>query len=132
MSTGDHTKGTYSGGGADEAGAQNAAMQQTQDCLRNGTCEAGKTKEGQAAQQKALEAVDGDASKARELNNISADIMPVLLQQAGGDPAKMQEILLKAQADPEGFLNSLPPDIRARISNTASSVEANRKPASRP
>jgi hypothetical protein len=108
------------------------ALKKTQDCLRKGNCATINTKEGQAADQKALGAVGGDVSKKQELYNISADIMPVLLQQAGGDPVKMQEILLKAQTDPEGFLKSLPADIRAKISNTARSVAADKAPAQNP
>lgn len=106
------------------------ALQQTQDCLRAGNCETMNTNQGKAADQKALEAVGGDQAKKQELYNISADIMPWLTEQSKGDPGKMQEILLKAQTDPEGFYNSLPADVKSKISSTASSVEASRKPAS--
>jgi hypothetical protein len=44
----------------------------------------------------------------------------------------MQEIIVKAQTDPEAFLKSLPPDIQAKISNVAKGVEADRKPAQNP
>ncbi|MCX7067859.1 MAG: hypothetical protein NTW85_09235 [Methylococcales bacterium] len=100
-----------------------SALQKTQDCLRNQTCEAAKSKAGQAADQKALEAVGGNASNKQELYNISADIMPMLIQQTGGDPEKMQALMLKAQTDPEGFFNSLSPDAQAKIKNIANTVE---------
>ncbi len=100
-----------------------SALQKTQDCLRNQTCEAAKSGAGQAANQKALEAVGGNTSNKQELYNISADIMPILIQQTGGNDEKMQALMLKAQTDPEGFLNSLPPDVQAKIKNLANAVE---------
>ncbi|MCK9620955.1 MAG: hypothetical protein M0R47_10520 [Methylobacter sp.] len=102
-----------------------SALQKTQDCLRNQNCDAARTEAGIAANQKALEAVGGNARDMQELYNISADIMPILEQQAGGDPVKMQALMLKAQTDPEGFLNSLSPEIRAMIKNVSNAVEKN-------
>ena len=100
-----------------------SALQKTQDCLRNQTCDAAKSSAGQAADQKALEAVGGNANNKQELYNISADIMPMLIQHTGGDPEKMQALMLKAQTDPEGFFNSLSPDAQAKIKNIANTVE---------
>ncbi|MGZ4956172.1 MAG: hypothetical protein ACXV8Q_13780 [Methylobacter sp.] len=101
----------------------NSALLKTQDCLRNQNCDAAKTETGRAAEQKALEAVGGNAGNMQELYNISADIMPILLQQTGGDPAKMQALMLKAQTDPESFLNSLSPEVQAKIKNSSDAVE---------
>jgi hypothetical protein len=104
-----------------------SALQQTQDCLRNQNCDAAKTDDaGRAAVQKALEAVGGNAGNLQELYNISVDIMPILLQQAGGDPVKMQAIMLKAQTDPESFLNSLTPEVQAKIKNVSNVMERNK------
>ncbi|MCK9395418.1 MAG: hypothetical protein M0Q44_07495 [Methylobacter sp.] len=109
-----------------------SALQKTQECLRNQNCDAAKTEAGMAADQKALEAAGGSAGNKQELYNISAEIMPILLQQTGGDPAKMQAIMLKAQADPESFLNSLSPEIRAKIKNAADAVEKNKVVGQKP
>ena len=49
--------------------------------------------------------------------------MPILIQQTGGDSEKMQALMLKAQNDPEGFFNSLPPEIQAKIKNVAIASE---------
>ncbi len=101
-----------------------SALQKTQDCLKNQNCESIKSNAGHLADQRALEAVGGDAARKQVLYNISADdIMPALVQQTGGDPEKMQQLLLKAQTNPEGFMNSLPPETRAKIKNLATSVE---------
>ena len=68
----------------------------------------------------------------QELYNIAADVMPILVQQAGEDPTKMQAILLKAQADPVSFLNSLPPEIQVKIKNAANAVEKNQVSGQKP
>jgi len=115
---------------ADEA--MDSALQQTQDCLRQQNCASAQTDAGKAAAQQALEAVGGNADQMQGLYNISADIMPLLLQQAGGDPAKMQAILQKAQTDPEGFLNSLAPDIQTKIKQAAATLEKNRESGQKP
>ncbi len=115
---------------ADEA--MDSALQQTQDCLRQQNCASANTDAGKAAEQKALEAVGGNADDMQKLYDISADIMPILLQQADGDPAKMQAILQKAQTDPEGFLNSLAPELQTKIKNAAATVEKNRKSGQKP
>jgi hypothetical protein len=101
----------------------NSALQQTQECLRNQNCESAKTDAGKMADHNALDAVGGNALNKQALYNISADIMPTLEKQAGGDPAKLQAIILKAQADPEGFLNSLPPELLAKIKNVANTIK---------
>jgi len=102
-----------------------SALQTTQDCLRNQNCDPSKTDVGKAADQRALGAVGGNASIKQELYNIAADVMPILVKQTGEDPAKMQAILLKAQADPVNFLNSLPPEIQVKIKNASNAVEKN-------
>jgi hypothetical protein len=109
-----------------------SALQKTQDCLRNQNCDAAQTDAGKAADQKALEAVGGDAGNMQELYDISADIMSILTQQADGDPEKMQAIMQEAQTDPEGFLNSLPSEIQAKIKNAAYAAEQNQASGQKP
>jgi len=92
-----------------------SALLSTQDCLRRQNCDSANSPAGKAAHQQALKAVAGDAAKQQALYDLSADILPILVQQSGGDPAKMQAIIMKAQSDPAGFLESLPADIRAKI-----------------
>lgn len=106
----------------------NSALQKTQDCLKSQNCDSAQTEAGRMADLKALEAVAGNASNKQELYNIAADIMPILVQQAAEDPTKMQEILFKAQTDPVKFLNSLPPEIQARIKKVANAVDKNQTP----
>ncbi|MEQ1636662.1 MAG: hypothetical protein ABL903_08210 [Methylococcales bacterium] len=100
-----------------------SALLKTQECLRSQACAAAKTDAGMAADLKALETVNGSNGGKQTLYNIAADIMPILEKQAGGDPQKMQEIILKAQTDPAGFLNSLPPDLQAKIKNASIAIQ---------
>ena len=109
-----------------------SALQKTQDCLRNQNCDPAKTGVGKAADQRALGAVGGNASIKQELYNIAADVMPILVQQAGDDPTKMQAILLKAQVDPVSFLNSLPPEIQEKIKNAQNALEKNQVSGQKP
>lgn len=102
---------------ADEA--SETALQQTQDCLRGQNCESAATAAGTEADRKALETVGGNPAEKQELYNIAASIMPILVQESGGDPQKMQAILEKAKADPEGFINSMPESVKKQIKNTA-------------
>lgn len=103
----------------------NPALAATLNCLRNQNCASAKTESGKAADQKALEAVGGNAADKQVLYDISADIMPFLLQQSGDDPEKMQAIVQKAQNDPEAFFNSLPPEIQTKIKALADALEKN-------
>lgn len=102
-----------------------SALQNTQECLKNQNCDAAATEEGKAAAQNALAAVQGNSEKTKELYRISAELLPILLQQSGGDPATMQTIVHKAQANPEAFLQSLPAEMQARIKKVADDLEKN-------
>jgi hypothetical protein len=99
------------------------ALQETQDCLRKLNCGSAMTDAGKAADRKVLDALGGDTSKKEELYGISADILPILVQQAGGDPTKMLAILEKVQNNPEDFLKLLPPELQNRIKNAATELE---------
>ena len=105
------------------AGDSSLALKETQECLRKQNCASTTTDAGKAADRKVLDALGGDASKKQELYDISADILPVLLQQAGGDPAKMLAILEKEQNNPEEFLKLLPLELQNRIKIAATGLE---------
>jgi len=110
----------------------NAALNAAQECLKNQNCDAAKTTEGQAAEQKALAAVGGNAPNYQELHTLAAELMPILLQQSGGDPAHLQNILKNAQQNPENFLNSLPAQTQTKIKSIAATVEKNQQSGQKP
>lgn len=82
----------------------------------------------QEAHQKVKDLTGGNQRQQQEIYSISAESFDAIVIQANGDPAKIQEILLKAQADPKGFLQSLPPEQRDRIRALASEMEKKPSP----
>ena len=72
------------------------------------------------------QAVGGDKASKEELYSISADIMAQLVKEGNQDPAKMQEILKKALANPEAFTKSLSPEVQARIKAVSDKTEQQR------
>src|SRR5437764_573202 len=87
------------------------ATSQTQDLLRDSSQRDKAVQENastRAADQQAAQVAGSKANK-DEIYSISADIMPSLVQKTNGDPKKMQEILDRAKADPEGFAKTLSP-----------------------
>jgi hypothetical protein len=110
----------------------NSALQKTQACLKNRNCDSLLSDAGKAADQNALAAVAGNADDQQKLYDLAAKVMPILTQQANGDPLKLQALLTKAQADPQGFINSLPPSLQAQLSNMAATLLKNQAPAHQP
>lgn len=108
-----------------------SALQETQDCLRKQNCASATTDAGKVADRYALDTLGGNANRKQEIYDISADIMPILAQQADGDPTKMMAILAKAQTDPQGFVQLLPVGLQARIKNAAGALEKAQVPAQR-
>ena len=107
--------------------ASDKALNDTQDLLRDKS----KREELMKKDSKAREAdskvnavTGGDSVNNQKLYDISADIMPSLMQTVGNDPTKAMELLQKAQTDPEGFYKSLPPEVRAKIRGVAGDIES--------
>lgn len=95
------------------------ALRQSQDCLKNNNCPSAEDGAGKAAEEQALALTGGDAAKQQALNRIAAEILPILVQQSGGDPQKMQALMVKAQNNPEQFVQSLPPALQDQILHAA-------------
>jgi hypothetical protein len=72
-------------------------------------------------------ASDSDPSHASilEVHEMSADVLNTLMKKYGNDPAKLQEVLLKAQKDPEAFANSeFTAEQRAKLKSLGSRLPA--------
>ena len=107
------------------------ALQQTQQLLRdpakrNAAIQADPN--AKAVDQN-VRAFTGNAENTDELYGISADVMKELTGGANGDPAKMSELLQKAQADPAAFENSLSPEVREKIRRLAEQIAPEVKPS---
>ena len=82
-----------------------------------------KDKKAQDADQFASEVVGGDPALKNEMYGVSADVLNHVMQASDGDPAKAQELLLKAMKDPKQFLQSLPAAEQEKIRQIANSAE---------
>ncbi len=90
-------------------GASQEALDKTQGLLTN-KAERDKAVRGDAKAEAAdakVQALPGSAQDKEAIYGISSEIFADLAKEANGDPVKMQEIMAKAQADPQGFYNSL-------------------------
>lgn len=71
----------------------------------------------------AVSGLAGSEQNKEQLYQISADVMTYLYEKSNGDPIKMQELLMQAQKDPEGFLSRLPSSERQKIKSLADQIE---------
>lgn len=58
-----------------------------------------------------------------QMYRTAADFLPYILQLGQGDPTKMAEILTKAARNPAAFANSLPHELKNKISDLSEKVK---------
>lgn len=100
------------------------ALQQTQDLLVN-PAERQKALNADPAAKandaKVQQLLGADSQKAYEL---SAQLMSTIVAQTGGDPQKMQQLMLELQSNPHALEKLLTPTQRDQIRKMASDLEA--------
>lgn len=100
------------------------ALQQTQDLLIN-PAERQKALNADPAAKandaKVQQLLGKDSQKAYEL---SAQLMSTIVAQTGGDPQKMQQLMLELQSNPHALEKLLTPSQRDQIRKMASDLEA--------
>lgn len=69
----------------------------------------------------------GGESTQNAIYNLSGDILKKLVNETGGDPAKLQELMLQAQKDPEAFAKKLDTNQVNKLRGIASEVEKDKK-----
>ncbi len=57
----------------------------------------------------------GSLGTSQEFYDVAAQVFTELTERCGGDPDKMSEALTRGKNDPEGFLATLSPALRARL-----------------
>jgi hypothetical protein len=99
-----------------------SATQKAQEVLTDPTQrnEALNTPEAKRAHERVEALSGGSPQHQQEIYEISASILPILLEMAQNDPAKAQELLVQAQKDPKGFFERLPAAERKKIQDLAS------------
>lgn len=110
------------------------ALQQTQNLLRNSETRKGaiNNEPAKSADKAAEITALGDPAAKSEVYNIAADLMPWLVEQSQGDPAKMLQLIQEAQKNPQAFLQKMPSAERQKIKNLSGFIERkkeNRQPA---
>jgi hypothetical protein len=108
------------------------ALTQTQNLLKDSEQRNAVVKQSEGA-KKADEVAStvsiGDANAKNSIYEIAADVMPWLISQTEGDPAKMLLLLENAKKDPKAFFNSLPEVERKKIQNLGNFLESKRAPS---
>ncbi len=86
------------------------------------------TPEGQKAVDAAAQ-ITGGGENEKALYDITSSVFGNVAKDAQGDPAKMQELMMKAQQNPEAFFNSLTPQQKKAIEDLSKKVPAARSTA---
>lgn len=68
----------------------------------------------------------------KELYGISAELLPWVVQLSGGDPVKMQELLLESQKNPTAFYKRIPATAREKIKSLANKIESKKQAGKTP
>jgi chromosome condensin MukBEF ATPase and DNA-binding subunit MukB len=101
------------------ASERDEALRKTQELLRD------KTKRTEALEQdsKAKSLNEGVekrlGSQTEQAYELAAQILPVIVERTGGDPAKMQALMESYQKNPKSFFDQLTPEQRKRIKDMA-------------
>lgn len=116
--------------GRSEDESTTLATQQTQDLLKNSKARHAAIKENDAA-------IKNDAyirsklTSEKDINEaygVAAELLPWIVEQSGGDPEKMQAMLVDAQKNPEAFYNRMPAAQRAKIKQLSKAIPEPKKP----
>lgn len=107
---------------------QEAGLQQTRQMLENSQerqavidKDANMKKTDQQVRSLAGENTD-------DVYRLSSQIMERITHEANGDPTKLQQLMEKAQSNPEAFANSLSPDEKAKLQDLSKRVAPNKQP----
>jgi hypothetical protein len=79
----------------------------------------------------ALRKQAGAPEHSDEMYGLASDIFEDMVKQAGGDPLKLQQMVIEAQKNPQAFAKKLSPSQRAQIKGMAERApagEKNKKP----
>ncbi len=101
------------------------ALEQTKMLLNDTAFQNGYKSDpnAQEAHGKVKEIVGSNSRQQQEIYSLSSEAFEKIVADAKGDPAKIMEVLQKAQADPKAFMRSLPPEQQARIRELASEID---------
>jgi hypothetical protein len=67
------------------------------------------------------------AENMNDIYSVSADILPIILKEANGDPAKALQILQQSQRNPAEFLKNLPASEQNKVKAIADKIESDQR-----
>ncbi len=112
------------------------ALRDTQELLNDSSARQ-KVIQGNAKAEAADKKVDGvakgndgkiDQKTKDQVYQLSGDALSDLAKQQGGDADAMLKTIEKAQADPEGFYNSLSPETREKVKALSREISSQQSP----
>lgn len=116
--------------------ASQEALVKTQAMLRDPDARAKAVNESPQAAfvDHHAQSLGGNAENTNAMYDLSADVLGSLVQQTGGDAAKMKELLDQAKNDPKGFAEKLTPEQSAKLQDISRRIPAsvNAAPAAKP
>ena len=117
------------------ANENESALIETQNFLRNSEQvknETLKNPNAKKADQIAEITSLGKKEFKQDIYNISADLLPWLVEQTNGDPDKMNALIMEAQKNPEAFYARIPASQKAQIKSLSEAIESNRTKKKKP
>lgn len=114
--------GAQSGPQLDSASSE--ALTKTQDVLTDPNARKDALKNDAKAREadSRVKSIAGD--KSEDVYALASSIFGKLVAEAGGDPLKLQQLIEKAQKNPEAFGSSLSPDDRQKLKELARQLES--------
>jgi hypothetical protein len=108
------------------------ALDQTQELLKSQTQRDQYIKNNPQAVEadQKVKDISSSPQDQQAIYDISAQVFSTTTHSTNGDAEKQKEMMLKAAANPEEFLKSLPADQRAQIHNLAVQIEKNNQAVS--
>lgn len=100
------------------------AMKKTQELLKDPT-QRQKALDNPAAKQSAdrvQQLTGGDAQMEQAIWEMSAELMPLLVEEANGDPKKMAEYLEKMKSNPQAFADRFPAAQKKKLQEIADKI----------
>jgi hypothetical protein len=108
------------------------ALKQTQDLLRNASARQQAIKGNPTAEQADARVRNLAGPETQAIYDLSADVMGKIVNDASGDPAKMQELLNKAMENPSAFAAQLPEAQKEKLRSIASKIESKQSAIPKP
>jgi hypothetical protein len=120
------------GQGGQDAHSQEA-LRRTQEMLRNSSMrqKALTTPQAQEADQRARQLM-GSAEDTQALYELSAELIGNLVQETGGDPAKLQTMMMQLTKNPEAFRSKMSPTQYEKLKALAAKIERRNSAVSKP